>query len=105
MAVTFTQVPKGCPEVSEGTETLVGGSISSSLSVYVCVWVCRETEGKATPGCQMKTSRDLLRKVQGSKASESLTEEACTGKWKTAGRLSQTSDFMWTSFHLKQSYL
>lgn len=76
----------------------MGGSISSSLSVYVCVWVHRETVGKATPWCQMKTTRDLLRKVQGSKsdnASESLTEETYTGGWmKTAGRLLHTSDLM-----------
>lgn len=91
MLVTFTQVPKGCPWVSAQTETHVGGSISSSLSVYVCVWVCWEILGKATPWHQMKTIRDS-RKVQGSKcdkASESLTEKACRGEWKkTAGSLS-----------------
>lgn len=63
----------------------MGGSISTSLSVLVCVWVCRETVGKATPWCQIKTIRDLLRKVQGAKSNkalDSLTEEAYTGEWK-----------------------
>lgn len=61
------------------------GSISS---VYLCMGVL-EIVGKATPWHQMKTVRDLLRKVQGSKcdkASESVTEEAHKGEWKkTAG--------------------